>query len=174
MKHDNFYLTFSLIIIAQMVVDNFIHMTPLLTVTTLPILIMILPIETGTIKSMVVAFITALLVDLLSDGLIGLNVFALVPVALLRKGLISLVFGSGVFAREDNISIAKQGFFRYTVGSILFLAIFLALYIIGDGAATRPIWYNLVRFVLSLVANYVVALFISVVVTSSSTSSRWS
>ena len=173
MKYRHFYLTYVLIMLVQMIVCNFIYIPPFITLTTLPILIMMLPIETGTIKAMVIAFVTALALDLLSDGLLGLNCLALVPVALLRRPLISLVFGREVFARNENIPDFSRSAFSFSVGSILCLSLFLAIYILADGAGTRPFWFNLTRFVASLVADYVVAIIVSIAFNSTANSSRW-
>ena len=45
------------------------------------------------------------------------------------------------------------------------VALFLAIYIILDGAGTRPMWYNLTYFGLSLVCNWLLSLLVTHILT---------
>ena len=45
------------------------------------------------------------------------------------------------------------------------IAVFLAIYIILDGAGTRPMWYNLTYFGLSLVCNWLLSLLVTHILT---------
>ena len=45
------------------------------------------------------------------------------------------------------------------------VALFLAIYIILDGAGTRPMWYNLTYFGLSLVCNWLLSILVTHVLT---------
>jgi len=80
MRHDRF-LTYTIIVIAQMLICNYLHLSHYVTVSILPVAILCLPSRVESIPAMLIAFATGLAVDLLSDGLTGLNTLALVPVA---------------------------------------------------------------------------------------------
>ena len=109
---------------------------------------------------MVIAFATGFVVDLLSEGILGLNVLALVPVAFVRKEVIRLIFGGELFARKEDFAVRKNGFGKVLMAIFLVQALFLAIYIWADGAGTRPLTFQAIRFGASLVAGVLVSLLI--------------
>ena len=98
--------------------------------------------------------------DILSEGVLGLNVLALVPVAFVRKEVIRLIFGGELFARKEDFSLRKNGFGKVTLSIFLVQALFLLIYIWADGAGTRSFPFNAIRFGVSLFAGVVVSLLI--------------
>ena len=150
MKKPGFLVLYLLLIIAQVLLNNFSFFERYVLVTFLPVMIMCIPVDKGTIFCMAVAFLTGFAVDFLGDGMLGLTSLSLVPVALARNGVISLVFGSELFARGENISLRKQGVGKMILGTLLMTAIFLAVYITADGAGTMPFLYNLAKGGVSL------------------------
>lgn len=91
----NYFLMFLLILGVQLLICNYLHITAYLTLSLLPCAILLLPTKVGTTASMLIAFASGLTVDVLAEGVVGLNALALVPVAgapemdlrhLLRKG----------------------------------------------------------------------------------------
>lgn len=161
MSRNHFFLTYLLMLVLQILICNYFNLSPYLLLTILPVMILMLPIRFGTLFAMILAFVSGLAVDYLSEGVIGLNALALVPVALLRKGIIYLVFGSEFFARKENISLRKHGVLKMSVAIILSQALFLLIYIWADGAAMRPFLFNMVRFFVSLVAGWLLSLLLS-------------
>ena len=101
---------------------------------------------------------SGLVVDFLSEGVLGLNALALIPVAFARHGIIGLIFGPELFARKEDFSVGRCGFGKVAVSIFLALLIFLVIYIWADGAGTRPLWFNGLRLAASLVASFVVSL----------------
>ena len=63
-----------------------------------------------------------------------------------------------VFARNEDFSIKKSGLGKVSIALIIAQALFLLVYILADGAGTRPFSFNLLRFVLSLAAGYGVSI----------------
>ena len=98
------------------------------------------------------------MVDWLSEGVLGLNAFALVPVALLRNPVIHLVYGEGLFTRKEDFTVKGHGFAKVIMAILMVQALFLALYIWADGAGLRPLRFSLARFFASLPAGLVVSL----------------
>ena len=76
-------------------------------------------------------------------------------------GIIYLVFGSEFFARKEDISLRKHGFAKMSVAIVMSQALFLLFYIWADGAATRPFSFNALRFGVSLVAGWLLAILLS-------------
>jgi len=158
MKQFGYFFTYALLLIIQMVICNYFHLSPYLMLSILPVMVLCIPIRVSTTAALFIAFGTGFLVDLLSEGLLGINTLALVPVAFARKGIIQLVFGEEVFARNEDFSIKKSGLGKVSIALIIAQALFLLVYILADGAGTRPFSFNLLRFVLSLAAGYGVSI----------------
>ena len=110
--------------------------------------------------TMLIAFATGFLVDLFSEGILGLNVLALVPVAFVRKEVIRLIFGGELFARKEDFSIRKNGFGKVLMAIFLVQALFLAVYVWADGTGTRPLSFQAIRFGASLAAGVLVSLLV--------------
>ncbi|MBQ7750897.1 MAG: hypothetical protein IJR77_06735 [Bacteroidales bacterium] len=158
MRNQNYVITYLVMVVAQILLCNYLHLGPYVTVSILPALILCLPIRTPAPLAMVIAFATGLAVDFLAEGLPGINAFSLVPVALLRIPVISLVFGEDMISRKEEFSARRNGFGKTALAIIMVQALFLLLYIAVDGAGTRSFGFNTVRFVLSLAAGVALSL----------------
>jgi len=151
-------MAYMILVVSQLLVCNYLHVSPYLMLSILPVLVLTIPIRVGTVGAMIIAFITGFAVDILAEGLLGINALALVPVAFIRRPLITLLFGNEMFSREEDFSVHKNGFFKVFVAIVSVQALFLVIYIWADGAATRPLWFNALRFGVSLVAGVVISL----------------
>lgn len=166
MKERNFTVTYAVLLVAQIFVCNYLNLSQFVTLNILPVMILMLPTSCSTTAAMLAAFASGLVIDLLSDGVSGLNAFALVPVALCRNWVIRIVFGNEVFARKENLSSGKHGTGKMLLASLIVEAMFLLVYIWADGAGTRPLWHNASRFFLSLAAGEIAAPWIANLLTS--------
>lgn len=151
---NSFALTYILLTVAQMVLSNYFHFTPYMMITILPVMVLCIPTKVGTVKAMLIAFVTGLAVDFFAEGTLGINAMSLVPVALLRKPVISMFFGSEPFEQKEDITIRKYGLGRVSMAIILMTALFLLVYILADCAGTRPFWFILTSLGLSALASY--------------------
>lgn len=158
MKNPGFTIKFLLLTLAQILLWNYFDFTQYLTIVFLPALILCLPIKKSVIFAMLLAFAAGFAVDFFSSGMLGLTSAALVPVALIRRGVITLVCGEEVFARGENITIRRQGLPKMALAILTVTALFLAIYIWADGAGTRPFWFNAVKFAASLAAGTLISL----------------
>ena len=165
MKTQNFGLLFFLMVLGQMVLCNFADFSPYITLTMLPAMIICVPLTVSTTLCLLLAFATGLSVDWLSEGLIGINATALVPVALMRKPLIRFFLGEDIITRSDSFSFRKNGVGKISFIILISTLLFLGIYIFLDGAGTRPTWFNLARTGISLVCNYVLALIVTNILT---------
>ncbi len=165
MKGQNFGLLYFLLVLAQIILCNFTNLGPYVMLTLLPAMIICVPLTVSTPLCMLLAFMTGLSVDWLSEGLVGINASCLVPVALMRKPLIRFFLGEDLITRSDGFSIRKNGAGKISMLLSLSIVIFLGLYIILDGAGTRPMWFNLTRFGISFVCNYILALIVTNILT---------
>ena len=161
MKQTRFLITFLLLLLVQICIANFFRLSQYVMLSILPAMILLLPIRHGTTPGLIIAFFTGLAVDLLSDGMLGLNALSLVPVAFCRIGIIRLIFGEEIFARKEDISIPRQGIWKMSVAILMAQAIFLLIYIWADGAGTRPLWFCGIRFAASMAGGYILSLFVA-------------
>ncbi|MBR4755800.1 MAG: hypothetical protein IK076_02560 [Bacteroidales bacterium] len=155
---NTFALTYFILVVAQMILSNYFHFTPLVMLTILPAMVLCIPTKVNTLQAMLIAFATGLVVDWLAEGTLGINALSLVPVAFVRRDLIGAIFGVEPFEQQENISIRKYGFARVSFAIILVTALFLIIYITADCAGTRPLWFMATMFGLSLLASYLVSI----------------
>lgn len=153
MKKTGFWLIYLLLLVAQLLLSTYANFTPYVMVTLLPVMVLCIPIRVGTTLAMLIAFASGLAVDALSEGILGINALALVPVAFARFGIIRLIFGGELFAREEDFSVHRSGFWKVAIAVVLSTALFLLVYIWADGAGTRPLLFNALRFAGSLAAS---------------------
>jgi rod shape-determining protein MreD len=157
MRHS--YLTyFILLLVAQLLICNFLHISPYLMLSILPILIFCLPSRISTPAAMIIAFATGLVVDLLSDGVLGLNAAALTPIAYIRKGFSEVVFGEQFNDTDTGFSVSGNGFWKVLTAVLVTQSIFLLIYFALDGAMARSFSFNLLRFVISLAAGVLISI----------------
>lgn len=166
MKQSRFFVIFALLAVAQILLNNYLNLSQWVVVTLLPAMIMCVPQRINTVLTMFIAFGVSLLVDFLSTGVMGLTAVALVPVALLRNPLLHLVFGTEIFERQEKISIGRHGILKIALVQALALLVYLIIYIIADGAGTRPVWFNLVRLLLSTIVGTAVSILTFVILSS--------
>ena len=157
----NTQILFVFLLICQIALCNFAHLGPYIMLSILPAMIMCIPLSIGTAGCMLIAFITGLSVDWLSEGLIGINAASLVPVALARKSIVRIFFGEDLITRGDSFSLNKYGTAKVSAALMSSIAVFLLFYVILDGAGTRPMWFNLAYFGASLFCNWLLALLVT-------------
>lgn len=165
MKGQNFGLLYFLMALAQIILCNFTNLGPYVMLSLLPAMVICVPLTISTPLCMLLAFATGLSVDWLSEGLVGLNAASVVPVALMRKPLIRFFLGEDLITRSDSFSFRKNGIGKITMLLFIATVLFLGIYIILDGAGTRPVWFNLTRLGVSLACNCILALIVTNILT---------
>ena len=119
-----FWIAYVLLLLAQLLMSNYFHVTPYIFLTILPVMVLCIPIRVGTVGAMFIACASGLVVDFLSEGVLGLNALALIPVAFARHGIIGLIFGSLPFAIPGMPVPVKLGL----AGGPLIIAILISRY----------------------------------------------
>ena len=155
---NNFLLLYVLLVAAQMLICNYLHLSPYVMLSLMPALVLCLPTKVSTTAALLIAFATGFSVDLIAEGALGLNTVALLPVALLRRTICDFVFGEELVIRGEDFSIRKYGLPKVLFALFQVQALFLVLYLWADGAATRPMLFNLIRFSASLAAGMLLGL----------------
>ena len=161
----NFVILYILMVIGQVIMCNYTYLGPYIMLSILPVMVFCIPLKASTLTCMIIAFASGLAVDWLSEGLIGINAASLVPVALARKGIVRMFFGEDLLSRNDSFSFGKFGALKVSAAVSTAIAVFLAIYIFLDGAGTRPTWYNLTYFGISLACNWLLSLLVTHILT---------
>lgn len=160
MRKTGFFAVYLILLAAQLLLTNYFHFTQYIMLTILPVMVLCIPLRYSTPLAMIIAFGSGLCVDLLSEGLIGLNALALVPVAFCRKEMIRLIFGQEVISRGEDFSVKRSGLGQVLLAIALAHSIFLVVYLWADAAGTRPFWFNFLRFLFSLLPGMLVSLLV--------------
>ena len=165
MKNQFFGILYFLMVIGQMIICNYFQFTPYIVMTILPAMVLCMPLTIRTPMCMIIAFASGLAVDWLAEGLIGINAASLVPVALARKSIIRIFLGEDLITRSDSFSFNKYSTAKVSAAIMTSIALFLAIYIILDGAGTRPLWFNIAYFGASLISNWLLCLIVTNILT---------
>ena len=112
MRSNRFFLIFICIVALQVLICNYLNLSYYLTLSLLPVIVILIPVRYSTIVAMLIAAASGFAVDILGDGVLGLNMMAIVPVALARKGLLNIIFGQEVFAQNEDVTIKKYGILK--------------------------------------------------------------
>lgn len=158
MRRTYFGISFFLLVIVQMILCNYFQFTPLLTLSILPAMILCVPLSIGTPICMIITFATGLSVDLFAEGIIGLNTAAILPVAFGRRTLMSIFLGEDLVARGDRFSFRKNGIEKISAALAISYAVFFIFYIALDGAGIRPFWFNVIRFLFSMLLSMILGM----------------
>ena len=142
MRRSIFWLNYALLVVVQLLLSNFLRVSPYMMLTILPFMVLCISIRVGTVGAMFIAAATGLTVDFLTEGVIGLNTISLIPVAFCRNGIIRLVF-----------------FSKTLLALLIAQSLFLVIYIWVDSAGMRSLSFNAIRFGVSLVTGMLVSLF---------------
>ena len=158
MKRNEFWKAYVLLLIAQLIISNYFRFTPFVMLSILPVMILSVPIRVNRFVLLLLAFVSGLAVDWLSEGVLGLNALALVSVAYARNSVLRVVFGNELIARKEDFTVNSNGLASVTMAIGMVQALFLILYIWVDSAGTRTFLFNFWRFLASLVAGVLVSL----------------
>lgn len=158
----SFWLKFIVLIIAQALLCTYFTFSHLVLLFFVPVLFLCLPLTTSTPKALIIAFVTGLTIDFLSSGSIGITSAALLVCALARKGIISISFGRETLYRSERLSFHRQGGMKMGVAVFLIVATFLLIYIILDSSGTRTFGFNVAKFALSLLCDFLLSFVVAV------------
>ena len=158
MRKSGFWAAYALLLVLQLLLSNYFLFTPYIMLSILPVMVLCIPIRVGTVGAMLIAAASGFVIDLLAEGVLGLNVISLIPVAYARNSIIRLIFGGELFARQEDFSVRRSGFAKVSLAVLLAQMLFLLVYVWVDAAGTRPLWFLAARFGASLGAGFLLSL----------------
>lgn len=146
-------LFFVLVFLLQLVITDYLHLGPWITVNLLPFLILLIPLQRSEYIVMLSAFGLGLLLDILSGGVLGLNAFAAVVTAGPRKMLYRLLVNRDRQDPTEIPLIGNIGWAKYLKYLLALTALYMAAFILLDCVSVRPLGFILVRFAASTLAS---------------------
>lgn len=147
------------LVLFQVVISSFLDVWPYLSLSLLPLLIVCIPPKVNSWTLLLIAFAAGVAVDFLSTGMLGLCSIALLPVAFLKTGAFRLVFGDEIFARDNNIPLARQSVDKIVLVTFLAVAVYFFIYVWVETAGTRPFWFCATKWALSTLVSTLVSVF---------------
>lgn len=153
MKNYRFVILYVVFVVAQIVFCNFFGLSRYVLVSVLPVLILMLPLGWGSIPSMLTAFAMGFAVDFFSNGMLGITSFALVPVALVRRFVVGIVFGAEKSARGEEITVERLGIPKAALAVLMLCTLYFILFVWVDSAGTYGFLAGLFRVVLSVLVS---------------------
>lgn len=153
MKNYRFVILYVVFVVAQIVFCNFFGLSRYVLVSVLPVLILMLPLGWGSIPSMLTAFAMGFAVDFFSNGMLGITSFALVPVALVRRFVVGIVFGAEKSARGEEITVERLGIPKAALAALMLCSLYFILFVWVDSAGTYSFLAALLRVILSVLVS---------------------
>lgn len=150
---------FCVVLLLQIVFDYYINLGTYIYLCFIPLLIIHIPQQVSAIKSMLLAFLFGMLIDILCDGVLGLNAAAAVATAALRGPILALTIGN-LNESYRTPSIKNSGFLRFFQYCFIITLVYLLVYIIFDGANL-----NIGFKALKLAASLAINVFLSIIIT---------
>ena len=152
------FMFFAALLLIQIVLSDYVNVGPYIYLCCLPLIVIYLPLYQETFLSMLIAFGCGLVVDILCDGILGLNAAAAVALAAVRKPLFAAFFTRDNLERGVIPTIRETGIFRHINFIFISLLIYFLVYIGLDSVGMESLQTTLLRLVLSCAANLALVL----------------
>lgn len=150
-----------LLFLLQLVISDYVHLGPWITLCLLPLLILQIPRSRSPHVVMLIAFGLGLGLDILSDGVPGLNAFAAVLAAAPRKFFYRLLVNADRQDKTEVPLLRETGLLKYLKYLGVLTAIYLAAYTLMDCISVRPLGYIAAKFLISWVASTALCLLLA-------------
>lgn len=150
-----------LLFLLQLVISDYVHLGPWVTLCLLPLLILQIPRSRSPHVVMLIAFGLGLGLDILSDGVPGLNAFAAVLAAAPRKFFYRLLVNADRQDKTEVPLLRETGLLKYLKYLGVLTAIYLAAYTLVDCISVRPLGYIAAKFLISWVASTALCLLLA-------------
>lgn len=153
-------IIYAVVILLQVILNNYVNLGPMVYLCLIPLLIIYLPLDQKNYVSLIIAFGLGLIIDILSDGVLGLNAGAATLVALVYKPLFYPVFQKNNYSKKYIPPIRESDLWHHALYLLIILAIYFFFYIAFDGLAKTTLLVSAIRYLVNIAVNLVLALVI--------------
>lgn len=154
-------LFFVLVFMLQVILTDYLHLGPYVYLCLIPFLILKIPFSRRPQLVLVAAFGIGLSLDLLADGVAGLNAAAAVAAAASRQLLYRPLVNRD---RQDRTEVpvpAGVGLGKYLKYAVAVTAVYMAVYVLFDCVSFRPAGFVLLKFLASTLASAALGLLLT-------------
>ncbi len=153
MKRNSWILTYIILIIIQVLLDGLLSTSIYCTIVPFLFIILTLPYRCGTLPTLLLGFAAGLLVDLMGNGVVGLNAAAMTVVAFCRQGLLQMIAGSFIIDNTERPDLYSLGYIKIIGYSALCSLIYLTVFVLVEAGGFSDFLVSLGRISLSTVIN---------------------
>jgi len=150
-------IIYAVVILLQVIIGNYVNLGPMIYICLIPLLVVYLPLDQKPYLSLIIAFGLGLIVDMLSDGVLGLNAGAATLISLVYRPIFYPVFKKNTYSKKYIPPISESGIWHHVLYLLIIYAIYFLFYIAFDGLATSTLLVSLIRYFFNLAANLVAA-----------------
>ena len=146
-------LFFVLVFMLQVILTDYLHLGPYVYLCLIPFLILNIPFSRRPQLVLVAAFGIGLSLDLLADGVAGLNAAAAVAAAASRQLLYRSLVNRD---RQDQTEVpvpAVIGMGKYLKYAVAVTLVYMTVYVLFDCVSYRPVGFILLKIVASTVLS---------------------
>lgn len=155
-------IIYAVVILLQIIINNYVYLGPMVYICLIPLLVMYLPLDQKPYISLIIAFGLGLIIDILSDGVLGLNAGAATLLALVYKPLFYPVFQKNNYSKKFIPAIRESNIWHHVLYLLIIIAIYFLFYIAFDGLATTTLLVSLARYLVNVAVNLVLAVVVDV------------
>ena len=142
--------------------NNHVYLGPLVYICIIPLLVMYLPLDQKPYVSLAIAFGLGLAIDLLSDGVLGLNAGAATLVALVSKPIFYPIFQKNNYSKKFIPPVRESNFWHHVLYLLIIIAIYFLFYIAFDGLGRTSVLISIARLFANIAVNLALAIAIDV------------
>ncbi|MBP9987256.1 MAG: hypothetical protein KBT44_04985 [Bacteroidales bacterium] len=146
-------VVYVVVILIQIIAGNHINLGPLVYICLLPILIVNLPLDQEPYFSILISFGLGLAVDILSDGVLGLNAGAAALTSLVSKPLFYPIFQKNNYSKKYIPPIRESGILPHINYMSVMLLVFFVFYIAFDGFTKTAFVTSVLRLAVNVAVN---------------------
>ena len=155
-------LFYVVVMIVQIIISDYVSFGPVIYICVLHLLVISLPPKLDHVYTVLISFGLGLLLDLLTDGVLGLNAGAATLTALAARPIYNLIFNKDTYDKEFLPTIRESGISRHIYLITFSVMIFFLFYIAFDGFSHRNLTFTLVRYLACCAINIGVIILIDV------------
>ena len=147
-----------MLLLIQLLISGYLNIWPMVYLAVFPLLLITIPYNCNRTLAICIAFVYGLVIDLLSDGVPGLNASAAVALTYFRPLFYRLVIPKSTLENLTDITTRYVSTAQFLLVAVLCYSIFFVFYIILDAWGYFSFFYTFARFILNIIVNTALAL----------------
>lgn len=160
MNKNHFYIYILALCLIQVLINNFLNFSHLLYISLLPLAVFCLPGKQVSIPSLILTFLTGIIIDVTSNGVVGITSCALLLCVFLRPLILKLAYTESFTSAGDDYLEEERLSKDMIISIALLCAIYFLVYCWIDSAGTLRWSYALLKWLYSFLSSTVLCVLI--------------